>query len=78
MKLKVKVRDYESGISITKIDVPAESTVDLLLGKLVQEDLLFDSYLPNIKTMGYTYGEFHRLKTSSLFHGKEKAVLTSD
>ncbi|CAD2078631.1 hypothetical protein GCM10007275_08960 [Jeotgalicoccus coquinae] len=78
MKLKVKVRDYESGISITKIDVPAESTVDLLLGKLVQEDLLFDSYLPNIKTMGYTYGEFHRLKTSSLFHGKEKAVLTSN
>lgn len=78
MKLKVKVRDYESGISITKIDVPGESTVDLLLGKLVQEDLLFDSYLPAIKTMGYTYGEFHKLKTSSLFHGKEKAVLTSD
>ena len=78
MKLKVKVRDYDSGISITRIDVPAESTVDLLLGKLVQEDLLFDSYLPAIKTMGYTYGEFHKLKTSSLFHGKEKGVLTSD
>lgn len=78
MKLKVKVRDFESGISITKIDVPAESTVDLLLGKLVQEDLIFESYLAGIKTMGYTYGEFHKLKTSSLFHGKEKAVLTSD
>ena len=78
MKLKVKVRDYESGISITKIDVPAESTVDLLLGKLVQEDLIFNSYLPAIKTNGYTYGEFHRLKTSTLFHGKEKAVLSSD
>lgn len=78
MKLKVKVRDFESGISIIKIDVPAESTVDLLLGKLVQEDLIFESYLPGIKTMGYTYGEFHKLKTSSLFHGKEKAILTSD
>ncbi|WP_213810064.1 hypothetical protein [Jeotgalicoccus sp. WY2] len=78
MKLKVKVRDFESGISIIKIDVPAESTVDLLLGKLVQEDLIFESYLPGIKTMGYTYGEFHKLKTSTLFHGKEKAILTSD
>ena len=78
MKLKVKVRDYESGISIIKVDVPAESTVDLLLNKLVQEDLIFNAYLPHIKTMGYTYEEFHNLKTSSLFHGKEKVTLSSD
>lgn len=78
MKLKVKVKDHESGISITKLDISSEATVDLLLGKLVQEDLIFDSYLPHIKTMGYTYGELHTLKTSSLFHGKEKVVLSSD
>lgn len=78
MKLKAKVKDFDLGISITKIDIPEESTVDFLLGKLLQEGLIFESYLPTMKTNGYTYKEMHTLKTNSLFHGHEKVVITSD
>lgn len=78
MRIKVKVKDYELGISITKVDVPEESSVSLLLGKLLEQRLIFDSYLPKMNTMGYTYGEMHQLKISTLFHGKEKVIIKSD
>ena len=78
MKLKVKVKDFDLGVSITKIDIPEESTVDFLLGKLLQEGLIFESYLPTMKVNGYSYGEMHKLKTNSLFHGFEKVVMASD
>ncbi|HIW38602.1 MAG TPA: hypothetical protein H9885_06270 [Candidatus Jeotgalicoccus stercoravium] len=78
MRLKVKVKDYDLGISIIKLDVPEESTVSFLLGKLLEKRLIFDSYLPQLNTMGYTYVEMHHLKINTLFHGKEKVIIKSD
>lgn len=73
MKLKVKIKD--TGLTIEKIKIPSESTVDGLIRKLIRKNLVNINFAEGLNVKGHESAPLSKLSLQVLFADDEKAEI---